>query len=150
MGGEPSVGKTSLIYRHINGRLPSNGLSPSLGFDLFCSQIKDNLGVLRNLQIWDTNGKSNDFGYVMFRGCHCCILTFDVSDRASFQALDRWKDEFLIQASPSDAANFPFVVVGNKSDTSQREVTEREVLEWCTANGGANYLQTSAQENINV
>lgn len=149
--GEKNSGKTSLIYRHVNGRLPSNGVQPSIGPDLFCKQIRDGHGVARNMQIWDTNGTSSDFGYVLFRGCHCCVLVFDLGDRASFDALDKWRQEFLIQASPSDAANFPFIVVGNKSDTDgPRVVTEKEVLQYCTFNGALQYMQTSAMENINV
>jgi hypothetical protein len=34
---------------------------------------------------------------------------FDVNNSKSFDALDSWRDEFLIQASPRDPDNFPFV-----------------------------------------
>ena len=34
----------------------------------------------------------------------------------SFDTLDSWRDEFLIQASPMDPENFPFVLLGNKID----------------------------------
>jgi len=33
--------------------------------------------------------------------------------------LDSWRDEFLIQASPRDPDNFPFVVLGNKVDVEE-------------------------------
>jgi Ras-related protein Rab-7A len=36
-------------------------------------------------------------------------LVFDVNNSKSFDALDSWRDEFLIQASPRDPDNFPFV-----------------------------------------
>ena len=32
----------------------------------------------------------------------------------TFESLDSWRDEFLIQSSPRDPANFPFVCLGNK------------------------------------
>lgn len=44
------------------------------------------------------------------------MLVFDVNNSKSFDALDSWRDEFLIQASPRDPDNFPFVVLGNKID----------------------------------
>jgi hypothetical protein len=36
-------------------------------------------------------------------------LVYDVNNAKSFEALDSWRDEFLIQASPRDPPNFPFV-----------------------------------------
>lgn len=37
--------------------------------------------------------------------------------------MDSWRDEFLIQASPRDPENFPFVVLGNKIDLENRQVS---------------------------
>lgn len=37
------------------------------------------------------------------------MLVYDVNNAKSFEALDSWRDEFLIQASPRDPTNFPFV-----------------------------------------
>lgn len=37
------------------------------------------------------------------------MLVYDVNNAKSFEALDSWRDEFLIQASPRDPPNFPFV-----------------------------------------
>ena len=42
------------------------------------------------------------------------MLTYDVTAAQTFKSLDSWRDEFLIQASPRDPENFPFVVLGNK------------------------------------
>ena len=52
------------------------------------------------------------------------MLVYDVNNAKSFDALDSWRDEFLLQASPRDPDAFPFVLVGNKVDMSdgQREV----------------------------
>jgi Ras-related protein Rab-7A len=44
---------------------------------------------------------------------------FDVNNVKSFETLDSWRDEFLIQASPRDPDNFPFVVLGNKVDMEE-------------------------------
>ena len=45
------------------------------------------------------------------------MLTYDVTAPNTFKSLDSWRDEFLIQASPRDPDNFPFVVLGNKVPT---------------------------------
>lgn len=58
-----------------------------------------------------------------YRGADCCVLVFDVTSANSFKTLDSWRDEFLIQASPRDPENFPFVVLGNKVDLENRAVS---------------------------
>lgn len=56
------------------------------------------------------------------------MLVFDVTSRASFSALEGWRKEFLIQAEPEDPASFPFIVLGNKTDLSDREVSGRVIM----------------------
>jgi hypothetical protein len=40
----------------------------------------------------------------------------------TFENLDLWRDEFLIQAAPRDPENFPFVCLGNKIDMENQRV----------------------------
>ena len=76
-------------------------------------------------QIWDTAGQERfqSLGVALYRGADCCVLVFDVTNANSFKTLDSWRDEFLIQASPRDPENFPFVVLGNKIDLENRQVS---------------------------
>lgn len=53
------------------------------------------------------------------------MLVYDVTAPTSFKSLDAWRDEFLIQASPRDPENFPFVVIGNKIDLDNSSVGVR-------------------------
>lgn len=66
---------------------------------------------LVTMQLWDTAGQERfqSLGVAFYRGADCCVLTFDVTNNKSFDTLDSWRDEFLIQASPMDPENFPFV-----------------------------------------
>jgi Ras-related protein Rab-7A len=54
-----------------------------------------------------------------YRGADCCVLVYDVNNSKSFDTLDSWRDEFLVQASPMDPESFPFVVIGNKIDVEE-------------------------------
>ena len=78
------------------------------------------------MQLWDTAGQERfqSLGVAFYRGADCCVLVYDVNSAKSFETLDSWRDEFLIQASPHDPENFPFVVLGNKIDMeeSKRQV----------------------------
>jgi len=52
-------------------------------------------------QIWDTAGQERfqSLGVAFYRGADCCVLVYDVNVMKSFDNLDNWREEFLIQAS---------------------------------------------------
>ena len=80
------------------------------------------------------------------------MLVFDVNVAKTFENLDSWRDEFLIQAGPRDPDNFPFVVLGNKIDLTgdSRVVAQKRAYSWCQAKGNIPYFETSAKEAVNV
>merc|ERR1712159_707742 len=78
-------------------------------------------------------------------------LVFDVTTKKSFDALDTWRDEFLVQASPTNPNEFPFVVLGNKIDLKEaRVVTMKEAKQYCiqrniVSDSQPMYWETSAK-----
>jgi Ras-related protein Rab-7A len=96
--------------------------------------------VLISVQLWDTAGQERfqSLGVAFYRGADCCVLVYDVNSAKSFETLDSWRDEFLIQASPHDPENFPFVVLGNKIDV---EENKRQVRVISISGPGANSRQ---------
>ena len=77
-------------------------------------------------QIWDTAGQERfqSLSDAFYRGADCCVLVFDVTRPNSFKSMDSWRDKFLIQASPREPENFPFVFIGNKIHLENRAVRE--------------------------
>jgi small GTP-binding protein len=106
------------------------------------------------MQLWDTAGQERfqSLGVAFYRGADCCVLVYDVNNSKSFDTLDSWRDEFLIQASPMDPESFPFVVLGNKVDVeeSKRMISSKRAMAFCQAKGGIPYFETSAKEALNV
>ena len=53
----------------------------------------------RRLQIWDTAGQERfqSLGVAFYRGADCCVLVYDVNSAKTFENLDNWRDEFLVQ-----------------------------------------------------
>ncbi|KAM0087755.1 hypothetical protein ACP6JD_008936, partial [Aspergillus fumigatus] len=110
--------------------------------------------------IWDTAGQERfqSLGVAFYRGADCCVLVYDVNNSKSFEALDSWRDEFLIQASPRDPESFPFmvtilqVVIGNKIDVeeSKRMISSKRAMTFCQSKGNIPYFETSAKEAVNV
>ena len=66
-------------------------------------------GQSASLSIWDTAGQERfqSLGVAFYRGADSCVLVFDVNVAKTFENLDSWRDEFLIQAGPRDPDNFP-------------------------------------------
>ena len=103
------------------------------------------------LQIWDTAGqeKFQSLGFAFYRGADCCALCFDLTNPASFEALDKWKDGFIENAGPDDPKNFPFVLIGNKVDREpERKVSGQKAEEWCKENNDMQYFETSAKDGV--
>jgi len=146
------VGKTSLMNQFVNRRF-STQYKATIGADFLTKEIVVD-GRPVTLQIWDTAGQERfqSLGVAFYRGADCCILVFDVNNAKSFDGLDAWRDEFLVQASPRDPDHFPFVVLGNKIDLeeSKRMVSQKRAVNWCQQKGGIQFFETSAKDAYNV
>lgn len=149
--GDGGVGKSSLMNVYVNNKFDTQAYH-TIGVEFL---IKD-VTVDRQqytLQIWDTAGQERfkSLRTPFYRGADCCLLTFSVVDRKSFRNVDLWQKEFLFYANipEADAERFPFIVLGNKIDVPEREVTTEEAQEWCEAHG-LPYYETSAKNSTNV
>lgn len=112
------------------------------------------LSVPSSKQLWDTAGQERfqSLGVAFYRGADCCVLVYDVNTPKSFETLDSWRDEFLIQASPRDPESFPFVVLGNKVDVGddRRAISTKRAMTYCQSRSGIPYFEVSAKDNTNV
>jgi len=130
--GDSSVGKTSLMNQYVNKKFNTQ-YKATIGADFLTKEVSLEERVV-TMQIWDTAGQERfqSLGVAFYRGADACILVFDVTTKKSFDALDTWRDEFLVQASPTNPNEFPFVVLGNKIDLKEsRVVTMKEAKQYC-------------------
>ncbi|CAB4005115.1 ras-related rab7 [Paramuricea clavata] len=138
------------MNQYVNKKF-SNQYKATIGADFLTKEVMVD-DRLVTMQIWDTAGQERfqSLGVAFYRGADCCVLVFDVTQPGSFKTLDSWRDEFLIQASPRDPENFPFVVLGNKVDLENRAVSAKRAQGWCQSKNNIPYFETSAKEAINV
>jgi len=149
--GDSGVGKTSLMYQYVNKKF-SNQYKATIGADFLTKEVMVD-DKLVTLQIWDTAGQERfqSLGVAFYRGADACVLVFDVNVAKTFENLNSWREEFLIQAGPRDPENFPFIVLGNKIDLeNSRVVSQKKAMAWCQAKNNIPYFETSAKEAINV
>ncbi|KAH9844995.1 putative Ras-related protein Rab7 [Teratosphaeria destructans] len=150
--GDSGVGKTSLMNQYVNKKF-SASYKATIGADFLTKEVLVD-DRLVTMQLWDTAGQERfqSLGVAFYRGADCCVLVYDVNNSKSFDTLDSWRDEFLIQASPMDPESFPFVVLGNKVDVGEdkRVISAKRAQAFCQAKGGIPYFETSAKEGSNV
>uniref|UniRef100_A0A7R9VEB4 Uncharacterized protein n=1 Tax=Chlamydomonas euryale TaxID=1486919 RepID=A0A7R9VEB4_9CHLO len=151
--GDSGVGKTSLMNQFVQKKFTKE-YKATIGADFLTREIEvDDKTV--TMQIWDTAGQERfqSLGVAFYRGADCCVLVHDVNSTKSFEALDNWRDEFLIQANPTDPDAFPFMLLGNKVDVdggASRTVTKKRAEAWAQAKGNIPYFETSAKDDVNV
>ena len=92
--GDSGTGKTSLLMRIGDGKARVN-TEPTVGVDMRNKTFlygEDQLRV--KLQIWDTAGQERfrTLTTSYYRGTHCCILVFDITNQESFYHLYHWID----------------------------------------------------------
>jgi len=147
--GESGVGKTSLLLRYVQNQF-SIATKSTIGSDFLSKEIMAD-GKPIALQIWDTAGQERfqGLGTSFYRGADGVIFVFDVTRKKTFDELAAWKKSFLIQIGQEGNANFPIVIFANKVDLEDRQVTKREVADWCSSQG-LQFFETSAKEAINV
>lgn len=140
------------MNQYVNQKFSSQ-YKATIGADFLTKEVQVD-DRLVTMQIWDTAGQERfqSLGVAFYRGADCCVLVYDVTSPKSFETLESWRDEFLVQASPRDPEHFPFVVLGNKVDVeeSKRVIPRKRAEAWCQQKGDLPYFETSAKEAINV
>lgn len=114
------------MNQYVNKKF-NNQYKATIGADFLTKEVMID-DRLVTMQIWDTAGQERfqSLGVAFYRGADCCVLVYDVTASPTFKNLESWRDEFLIQASPRDPENFPFVVIGNKVDMADSRTVNKK------------------------
>ena len=144
--GAGGVGKSSLVLRFVRGTFRETYI-PTIE-DTYRQVISCNKNVC-TLQITDTTG-SHQFPAMqrlsISKG-HAFILVYSITSRQSLEELKPIYD--VICEVKGDVDGIPIMLVGNKCDDGNREVSIQEGMEQAKAWSCA-FLETSAKTNYNV
>ena len=144
--GDAGVGKSSIILRYTKNQFNASMVG-SIGVDFKTKDIIVNNKKVK-IQIWDTAGheRFRTITTSYYRGAHGIVTVFDLTDRESYEHIEKWLDEINKYAKE----NVMRFLIGNKSDlVDQRKVTYEEAR--ALANKlNIYYVETSAKNNINV
>lgn len=144
--GESGVGKTCLLVRFVRDTFEENSQT-TLGVE-FMSKIIETEKHRIQLQLWDTAGqelfRSVTRGY--YRGSAGALLLFDLSNRDSFEHVEKWLQD-VKDVARDDVV---LILIGNKSDLEgKRQVTHDEANDFAQKHN-MKYFEVSAKTGDNV
>ncbi|KAL7718338.1 Rab family GTPase [Entamoeba marina] len=142
--GESSVGKTAMLERYCENSFKEEFM-PTIGMDFNTKTLVVNDKTVK-LKIWDTAGQERfrNVTTAYYRGTMGCLVVYDVTNRASFEMLEYWIDEYQREQPHSE-----MVIVGNKCDSNEQAITP-EMAETFAKTKNLKCIQCSARDGIRV
>lgn len=122
--GDSGVGKSSIIQRFTRNEFNAQMVS-SVGVDFKSKDLIINNKRVK-LQVWDTAGheRFRTITTSYYRGAHAIVTVFDLSDRETYEHVEKWLEE-INKFAKENVLKF---LVGNKSDlTNKRQVSSEEI-----------------------
>jgi len=149
--GESTTGKTSIVQQFINAGtgFPKN-YSMTLGVDVLTRTINipDSSDAVE-LIIIDCSGKTinNDILSKVCEGCSLILSVFDVTREESLTGAKTWIETVR---SWSGLASQPGVIIGNKTDLTERRAVPAKLGLDLATSLKMQYLECSAKDNQGV
>jgi len=143
--GDSAVGKSATMNKFSDNSFSSSHIA-TIGVDFKYKTIECE-GKRIKLQIWDTAGQEKFRSIVQtyYKGAMGIILMYAVNDRKSFQNIESWMKQIYNNA----AAGVVVILVGNKSDLTERVVETSEGRR-VAENYNIKFFETSAKDGTNV
>ena len=144
--GDSGTGKSCLLIRFADDQFSDNYIS-TIGVDFKIKTITVD-GKTVKMQVWDTAGQERfrTITASYYRGSNGIILVYDVTNRDSFDHVSYWMQE-VDRLAATDVCR---LIVGNKSDLTDKRVVSTQEGEALAQQYGISFLETSARDNTNV
>ena len=143
--GDHRVGKTSLALRYAKNTFQTEYIA-TIGVNFISKLVKVKNDLIK-VQIWDTAGQER-FAYVRpsyYKGANGAIVSYDITNRESFQHLPRWLHEIDVYCE-----DIPLVLASTKLDLEDQRQVEADEGRAFADSYNMSFFETSSKENINV
>jgi small GTP-binding protein len=144
--GSSGVGKTAILNRYIENDFLGE-TQTTIGVEFMQKSIVVDENEIK-LQIWDTAGQEKFMSITKsyFRRAIGVLLVFDLSNRNSFEELNKWLDDVHALCDTSTTTT----LVGNKSDLIEERCISLTEAETFAKLNHLMYFETSARVNENI
>eukprot|EP00486_Rosalina_sp_Unknown_P005190 CAMPEP_0201573614 /NCGR_PEP_ID=MMETSP0190_2-20130828/17573_1 /ASSEMBLY_ACC=CAM_ASM_000263 /TAXON_ID=37353 /ORGANISM="Rosalina sp." /LENGTH=218 /DNA_ID=CAMNT_0048000799 /DNA_START=79 /DNA_END=735 /DNA_ORIENTATION=- len=148
--GESGVGKTAILHQYVMDKFIQEHKA-TIGADFLTKEINVDDKIV-TLQIWDTAGQERfqSLGNAFYRGADACILVYDITDENSFKEIDQWRSKFVNQANIDNPRNYPFLLLGNKTDLDEKRKVSHNQGDNYAKDNGMEFAETSALRGTNI
>ena len=144
--GDTSVGKTNILSKYLSDEFdPESKATVGVEFGTKNFKIENNIV---KVQIWDTAGQERyrSITNAYYKGAKGSLLVYDITNRKSFDNLDRWISDLKTNGDSS----LSIVLLGNKSDLeNQRQISIQEGKDKAALFNVA-FMETSALNGNNI
>jgi len=147
LGGDGSVGKTSMVHRFVENSFQIDYKS-TIGTSIMKKECDfEGLESRVRFVIWDLAGQAQfkRIRQSYLANSEAGILVFDVTRRDTFDSTKTWYDEIK-----EVTQNISLILVGNKIDIINERVVTTEEGEKIAGELGISYIETSAKTGENV
>jgi small GTP-binding protein len=143
--GAAFVGKTSIITRYCNNQFKET-TEATVGAGFFTHTIEMNETEVTTM-LWDTAGEERfkSVAPSFLRGANGLILAFDLSQKQTFDEMDKYLDLYLDNCSSEPSCPRPVMVFGNKADKEDFAVADRDINGWLEKSNIPLYFPVSAK-----
>lgn len=144
--GDQGVGKTSIITRFMYDSFDKN-YQATIGIDFLSKTMYLEERTVR-LQLWDTAGQERFRSLIpsYIRDSSVAVVVYDITNRASFLNTSKW-----IEDVRNERGNDVIIVlVGNKTDLSERRQVSLEEGEDKANKEGIMSIESSAKAGFNI
>ena len=144
--GEGGVGKTTLLYRYIEGRFLAD-TRMTIGVEFFLKELNIE-GNKILLQVWDFGGQEHFRPLLKnyAKGARGALILFDLTRPSSLEQIGQWVD-ICRQENPDN----PIIFLGTKLDLKdQITIDDDFALKFKENYGFFNYLKISSKTGENV
>ena len=143
--GKRGVGKSSLIYRFTKGIFSDNFI---LTFDneIKILNIENKTIIVRLHDIHSGGERFKIMSENVFKNMQGFILTYDITERDSFNQIEKWFEEIELKAS-SDSRK---ILVGSKCDKNLERKVSKEEGKNLADKFNMNFFEISAKTGYNV
>ena len=145
--GDSTVGKTSLLYRFIEGRFIEDRLC-TICVDFKTKSIRIDQSTIAKLTVWDTAGQEKYRAITSnyYRDANGVILIYDVANKSTFKNLNMWLNDIN---NKNLRESISIILVANKIDLPNREISYEEGDDFAQKNNLL-YCETSIKEGKNI
>eukprot|EP00092_Neocalanus_flemingeri_P033262 GFUD01036173.1.p1 GENE.GFUD01036173.1~~GFUD01036173.1.p1 ORF type:complete len:297 (+),score=103.39 GFUD01036173.1:157-1047(+) len=146
--GDATCGKTSLMKRYVEDLFHCQTLT-TIGVDFNVKTVVVDGSTIK-LQIWDTAGQERfaPLGGLYYHGAHAVIIAYDVSNKKTFENVQKWNNKF--DDRDTEDINTVKVLVGCKSDLEDMREISSDTGKTQAIQIGARWAETSSKTGNNV